>query len=85
MSILLAEDVLKYMSISQALCNISRDVDFFKVARPSPNPLGGAPPLVNCPLRFMQYISYRPYLLAVSCIRHLRTCHVVMKRLILHT
>lgn len=28
----------------------------------------------------MQYMSYRPYLQAVSFIRHLRTYHVVIKK-----
>jgi hypothetical protein len=51
------------------------------VFSPTPNPLAGGPPLVDCPRLLIEYIrSYPPYLEAVSSIRNLRTRRAVVTR-----
>jgi hypothetical protein len=73
-------------SRSEALCDISQQAYFSRqgVVSPKPNPQGGGPPLIGCPLLLIQYIrSYPPYLEVVSSIRNLRTRHAVVIRTLL--
>jgi hypothetical protein len=51
------------------------------VVSPTPHIHAGELPFVGCPRLLIQYIrNYRPYLEAVSCIRHLRTRHAMVTR-----